>query len=142
MGDNKLTTYNAKDSVEKHLKNCISIALEATARHLTKKLIDFIDMDYYKKYDPVKYNRTDQFKDSPKFQMLSTTIVSIFVDTDSMNYKKTTGYYVATLAAQGFHGNEFIFRTGYYWEDFIEYCRKNVVDIYKQKLEQQGLKIS
>lgn len=137
-----MTTYNTKDSVEKHLKKCMNIALEATARQLTSKLIDYIDTDYYEKYDPVTYNRTDQFKDSPKFQMLSSAIVSIFVDTDSMNYKKATGDYVATLAAQGFHGNEYIFRTGYYWEDFIEYCKKNVVDIYKQNLAQQGFRIS
>ena len=142
MGGNKLTAYNTKDSVEKHLKKCMKIALEVTAKQLTNKLMDFIDMDYYKTYDPVQYSRTDQFKDSPKFQMLSTAIVSIFVDTNSMHYKKVTGDYVAALAAQGFHGNEYIFRAGYYWEDFIEYCRKNVIDIYKQELAQQGLRIS
>ncbi len=137
-----MTTHNKEESLEKQLKSCINNALETTAKRLTNKLMDYIDIDYYKQFDPVKYNRTDQFKDSPKFEMLSETIVLIMVDTDSMNYKKVTGDYVATLAAKGFHGNEYIFRAGYYWEDFIKYCEQNVVNLFKQALEEQGISIS
>lgn len=137
-----MPTFKTTKELDKYIKNCMSIALRNTADILTDKLIEFIDIDFYQKYDPVQYSRTDQLKDSPKFKMLSNSIVEIFIDTDSMNYKSATGDYVAMLASRGFHGNEYIFREGYFWEDFLKYCFANTIHIYKSELRKLGLKVS
>lgn len=141
-GGDLLPAYKTKKEFEEHIKTSMNMALKNTTNVLTNKLMEFIDIDFYQKYSPLKYSRTDQLKDSPKFHMLSESIVEILIDTDSMNYKYATGDYVALLASKGFHGNEYIFRKGYYWDDFISYCENNVVNIYKHELQKQGFNIS
>ena len=137
-----MPTFNNTRDLERYIKKCMETALKNTANELTDKLIEFIDIDFYQKYDPIKYSRTDQLRDSPKFQMLSNAMVEIFIDTDSMNYKSASGDFVAQLASRGFHGNEYIFREGYFWEDFLEYCYKNTLRIYKNELRKLGLNVS
>lgn len=137
-----MPSFNSTDELEKYIKKCMSIAMRNTADILTRKLVDYIEEDFYNLYSPRVYERSYQFKDSPKFQMLSSTIAEIFVDTDSMNYEDATGDYVAKLAARGFHGNELIFREGYYWEDFLKYCYENSRNIYMLELRKQGLNVS
>ena len=137
-----MPNFNNTIELEKYINKCISIALRNTADILTKKLVDYIDEDFYSLYNPRVYIRSYQLQDSPKFQMLSNAIAEVFVDTDSMNYEDATGDYVAKLAARGFHGNKYIFREGYYWEDFLKYCHENARNIYMLELRKLGLNAS
>lgn len=116
-------------------------ALKNTATILKDKLREFINSDFYLLYKPRIYQRTDQFKNSPEIDMVSNLIADIFVNTESMNYKEATGDYVAQLATKGYHGSTDIFRDGYFWQDFIEFAKKNTLDIYKSELQKQGLDV-
>ena len=135
------TLNNSKD-LEKYIKLCMKNALECTGEKLRKKLMEFIDQDFYQKYKPKEYIRSYQLKNSPEFISLSNDLIEIFIDTDSMNYKEAEGDWVAQLAAKGYHGGYAIFREGYYWEDFLDYVHSNIIDIYKSELKKQGLSVT
>ena len=136
-----MPTFNNTNDLDNYIKKCMSVALKNTANTLKDKLREFIDTDFYLKYKPKIYQRSEQFKNSPEIDMVSDLIADIFVNTDAMDYKEATGDYVAQLATKGYHGNTAIFREGYFWQDFIEYAKKNTLDVYKSELKKQGLDV-
>ena len=136
-----MPTFNNTSDLDRHIKKCMDTALKNTATILKDKLREFINSDFYLLYKPRIYQRTDQFKNSPEIDMVSNLIADIFVNTESMNYKEATGDYVAQLATKGYHGSTDIFRDGYFWQDFIEFAKKNTLDIYKSELQKQGLDV-
>ena len=137
-----MPTFNNTSDLDKYIKKCMAVALKNTATILKDKLRELIDSDFYSLYKPKVYQRTDQFKNSPEIDIVSDLIAEIFVNTDSMDYKDTTGDYVATLATKGYHGSTAIFREGYFWKDFIEFAKNNTLDIYKSELQKQGLNVT
>ena len=48
---------------------------------------------------------------------------------------------IVNLAARGNHGSIDIFRPGMFWDDFIEWCNKNVSHLMKQELKKQGIPV-
>lgn len=137
-----MPTFNNTNDLDKYIKKCMAMALKNTATVLKDKLIEFIDADFYLLYKPKIYQRTDQFKNSPEIDMVSDLIADIFVNTNTMDYKDATGDYVAQLATKGYHGSTAIFREGYFWKDFIEFAKKNTLQIYKSELKEQGLDVT
>ena len=68
-------------------------------------------------------------------------MIKVFIDTDKMKYKEASGSDIANLASFGFHGNINIFKPGYFWTDFIQWCNEQVPIILKKELKKQGLNI-
>lgn len=116
-------------------------AVENVSKQMVEQLRQFLIDDYYNLYDPKKYDRTNQLMDSPTYEMLASNMAKIFIDVDSMSYKSASGLDVANLASLGFHGNTNIFREGYFWEDFINWCDNNVPTLLKTELRNQGLAV-
>lgn len=133
--------YKSIDALVSAIDTSIRIAIHNVAEQMVEQLRLYITSDFYNLYDPKQYNRTHQLRDdAPSLQMLTDNMAKIFIDTDKLSYKSDSGNYVATLASLGFHGNRSIFRPGYYWEDFIQWCDKNVPSLLKQELQKQGIK--
>jgi hypothetical protein len=81
------------------------------------------------------------FYDSAKSQLLSSTTAEIYMDADSMHYNDYwDGETQLYMADAGFHGNANIFREGYFWKDFVEYCNKNAISILRNELDKVGIK--
>lgn len=136
-----MPTFNTLSEVEGHIKKCMSAALKTTAKVLRDELVKFIESDFYSMYSPKVYVRTYQLRNSPDFEVLSETVVEILINTGSMGYSTDSGDYVASLAAQGYHGSPAIFREGFFWRDFLNYCGSNLISVYKTELQKQGLEV-
>lgn len=131
-------TYSALIS---ELNKRVSVAVEKVADEMVNQLRYYLIEDYYNMYDPMDYDRTYQFQDAPSFEMLSSSMAKIFIDTDSMNYRGISGADVANMASFGFHGSIDIFRPGYFWTDFVAWCDENVPRMLKEELRNQGLNV-
>ena len=80
--------------------------------------------------------------------MLDPKSAEIFIDIDSIDYligsNERYNYDeadIVKLASLGYHGIIDIFRPGMFWEDFIEWCNKNVPYLMKQELKKQGIPV-
>lgn len=124
-----------------YLQSASDAATEKVAMIVRDKLQEFIKEDFYNVYSPLFYSRTYSFLKSPKYNLLGNSTAEVFVDTDVMHYLGISGENVANLASYGFHGSIDIFRPGFYWSDFIEYCNKNVPRLLKEELKKQGINV-
>ena len=131
-------TYTALIS---EMKNRASKAIQHVAQEMVEQLRFYLIEDFYNMYDPVMYQRTNQLKDSPTYEMLSENMAKVFIDMNNMEYRDASGSEVVNLAALGFHGNTNIFRPGFFWDDFIEWADNNVPTMLKNELKKQGLNV-
>ena len=124
-------------------------AVENACNRLLSKLQEFIYTEYYDQFDPVEYQRKEQFYRSATTDMLSQLMGQIYMDPDKMNYPwngtgwEWTGQQQLESANVGSHGG---WTTGTsvqhrYWDKFIEYCENNAIVILKEELAKQGLKV-
>lgn len=128
--------------LEHVINSAIEKAISNVAKRMTEELKSYIREDFYNQYEPLFYDRTYSFLNSPKFNLIGSNAAEIFVDTDVMHYYLgMSGEYVAWLAARGYHGTTAIFRDGYYWEDFLSWANKNVPHLLKTELRRQGLDV-
>lgn len=121
-------------------------AIKNVAQRMTEELESYILTDFYNQYKPKFYDRTYSLLKSPKFNMLSSQSAEIFIDTDAMHYMASEygfdGEDSAYYASLGWHGSPAIMTEGHYWEDFMEWCNKNVPILMKQELQKAGLKLA
>lgn len=136
-----MAEYKTYQALITEMNKRASIALKNVAKIMTSKLQEFILEDFYYQYDPTVYERHYKFWNAPTFEMVSDFLAEVFLDTDTMTYKTATGQEVAELASQGYHGNKNIFRAGYFWDDFIEWCDANVPNLLKQELQKVGFTV-
>ena len=134
-------TFKTFVAVEDYLESACEKAIKNVASVVRDKLEDFILEDFYNQYSPLFYDRTYMFLKSPKYNLLNKTTAEVFIDTDVMNYLGISGEEQATMASYGFHGSVDIFRPGYYWTDFINYCDNNVPKLIKEELKKQGINV-
>nr|WP_024835403.1 hypothetical protein [Clostridium sp. 12(A)] len=130
------TNLNVLDD---YLQEACDVAIEKVAKIVRDKLEEFILEDFYNTYSPLFYARTYAFLKSPKYSILGNTTAEVFIDTDVMQYLGISGEDVANLASFGFHGSIEIFREGFYWSDFINWCNENVPRLLKIELKKQGI---
>ena len=133
--------------VNNYIESACEKAIEFVAERMTQELESYIREDFYNQYRPRFYDRTYQLLKSPKYNMINSKSAEIFIDMDAIhyliddpayNYDKTD---VVKLASLGYHGTIDIFRPGMFWEDFIEWCNKNVPYLMKQELKKQGIPV-
>lgn len=136
-----MAEYKTYQALITEMNKRTSIALKNVANIMANQLRYFVIEDFYNQYSPEYYERTFQLQDAPTFEMVSDFLAEVFLDTDTMTYKTATGQEVAELASKGYHGNENIFRAGYFWDDFIEWCDANVPNLLKQELQKVGFTI-
>lgn len=134
-------TFTSFVQLEQILNSAITKALKNATDRLLNVLQQYVMEDFYNKYEPVIYQRTMQFYDSAKSQLLSPTSSEIYMDADSMHYNDYwDGETQLYMADAGFHGSAYIWREGFFWKDFIAYCDKNAVNILREELAKVGIK--
>lgn len=134
-------TFTSNIQIQNFLESACEKAVQETAKIVRDKLEEFINEDFYSTYKPLFYDRTYMFLKSPKFNLLDSKTAEVFIDTDVMHYLGISGEDVANLASYGFHGSIDIFRPGFYWTDFINWCDENVRRLIKENLKKQGLQV-
>lgn len=134
--------------VNNYIESACEKAIETVAERITQELEGYIREDFYNQYKPRFYDRTYQLLKSPKYNMINAKTAEIFIDMDAIhyliddpnyNYDKTD---IVKLASLGYHGTIDIFRPGMFWEDFIDWCNKNVSHLMKSALKAQGIPIN
>lgn len=123
------------------MQQSIDIALKNVASAVKYKLKDYILEDFYTLYSPHVYQRTYQFLSSADAISINPTTYKVFINMDNMHYKEAYPEEVVSLASEGYHGNTSIFREGYFWEDFIDWCEVNIPILMKSELRKQGLNV-
>ena len=133
--------------VNKYIESACEKAIEIVAERMTQELESYIKEDFYNQYRPRFYDRTYQLLKSPKYNMINSRSAEIFIDMDTINYLIDDPQYkgssedIVKLASLGYHGTTDIFRPGMFWEDFIDWCNKNVPNLMKSALQSQGIPI-
>jgi hypothetical protein len=134
--------FTSSVTMERFLNVQIATALKSTSGILCEKLKEFIQEDYYNLFKPDFYTRTYQFLDSAKNELLSGNTAKIYMDETAMDYGNYwDGETQLYMADAGLHGNANIFREGYFWKDFINYCNENVDIILRQELKKVGINV-
>lgn len=133
--------------VNNYIESACEKAIEIVAERMTNELESYIREDFYNQYRPRFYDRTYQLLKSPKYNMINSRSAEVFVDMNAIhyliddpayNYDKTD---IVKLASLGYHGTIDIFRPGMFWEDFVEWCNKNVPNLMKSALKSQGVPV-
>ena len=133
--------------VNNYIESACEKAIESVAERMTQELEGYIREDFYNQYRPRFYDRTYQLLKSPKYNMIDPKSAEIFIDMDTINYLIDDPQYngsseeIVKLASLGYHGTTDIFRPGMFWEDFIDWCNKNVPHLMKSALKSQGIPI-
>lgn len=129
-------------SLEKYLESACEKAVQNACNRLLGTLQALIDSEYYDQFEPDYYQRTYQFWESATTEMLTKNCGQIFMNESAMNYGAYwNGQKQLEYAAQGYHGGTYIQTPGRFWDSFIEFCENNAVNILKEELQKQGLKI-
>lgn len=141
--------FRSPAEMQKFLDTACNKAVESTCNRLLGKLQELIMSEYYDSYDPTQYQRTFQFYKSAMTKMLSTACGQIFMNPDKMNYPFSgrgwswDGATQIYEANQGSHGGWSTdeSRKHRYWDEFEEYCEKNVYQLLREELIKQGVPI-
>ena len=139
--------FKSMIDVNNYIENACEQAIKAVAERMTEELENYILEDYYNQYKPKFYDRTYELLKSPKNRMLDSKSAEIFIDFSVINYLIDDPIYdynktdIVELASKGYHGTTDIHKPGMFWEDFIEWCNKNVPNLMKSELKKQGIPV-
>lgn len=136
-------TFSTTVEFKAMIEPIIAIAVQNSCNILLGTLQQLIISRYYDLLDPEYYRRSFQFYESAITKMLNNLTGEIFMDANAMDYGKYwDGETQLYMANSGYHGSVDIHTDGEYWNEFIEYCEANAVNILKQELKKQGLQIT
>lgn len=139
------TVVKSMSDLSKVLESRIKKALEMTALEAQKSLYQCIDEQYYKDpgFYPNVYKRTEEFLKHAAYQMVSSNIAEIYIDIEGMHYKTNfSPWQVVKWASESKHGAEYYQTENTdFWTKFIDWCNDNLINILKNNLIKQGLKI-
>ena len=133
--------------VNNYIESACEKAIKNVAERMTNELESYIREDFYNQYKPRFYDRTYQLLKSHKYNMINSRSAEVFVDMNAIHYLIDDPAYdydktdIVELASLGYHGTIDIFRPGMFWEDFVEWCNKNVPNLMKQELKRQGIPV-
>ena len=135
-------TFTSIVELQGAMQQCCTVAIQNACEILLAELQRLIRSEFYDKYTPSQYDRTDQFFNSAVKEMVTDLCGRVFMDAGRMNYLEPhwTGETQIEAANRGLHGG-YIKREGAYWDSFINYCNKNALTILKQELRKQGLNV-
>lgn len=130
------------------LKICINAACNKSVENACNRLLgslqQIIDEEFYDVFTPDFYRRTYQFWESAITKMMNQTCGQVFMDKSKMNYNSFwTGERQLFAANIGSHGGIITDETKEhrFWDTFIVFCEDHALDILKEELKKQGLKI-
>jgi len=138
------TVIKNMNDLKKHVNLACSKAVKNACNRLLGTLQQLIDTEFYDVFIPDFYHRTYQFWESATTEMLNQTCGKVFMDKSKMDYNSYWTAERQLLAANiGSHGGIITDETKEhkFWEAFIKFCEKYAVDILKEELRKQGLKI-
>lgn len=138
------TVLKNMNDLKKQVDIACSKAVENACNRLLGALQQLIDSEFYDVFTPDFYKRTYQFWESATTEMLNQTCGKVFMDKSKMNYNSYWTAERQLLAANiGSHGGVITDETKEhkFWEAFIDFCEKYAVNILKDELKKQGLKI-
>ena len=135
-------TFTSIVELQGAMEQCCTVAIQNACEILLAELQRLIRSEFYDKYTPKEYHRTDQFFNSAVKEMVTDLCGRVFMDAGRMNYLEPhwTGEVQLEAANNFSHGGVFV-GEGRYWDSFIEYCNKNALTILKQELRKQGLSV-
>ena len=135
-------TFTSIVELQGAMQQSCTVAIQNATEILLAELQRLIRSEFYDKYTPKEYDRTDQFFNSAIKEMVTDLCGRVFMDAGRMNYLEPhwTGETQIEAANRGSHGG-YIIRDGAYWDSFIDYCNKNALNILKQELRKQGLNV-
>lgn len=155
-----IRNFSTAVGMKNYIDSKCTIAVGNTAKRLQEKLVEIIDRDYYEQYDPLYYKpRTYAFLKSAVSKMLNSHTASIGIDDTYFDYEYPSRYMMfengggtdrnvsghwtgedqVYMASQGYHGTYNIRTDGRFWEDFVDYCEANAVNILREELKKVGL---
>lgn len=141
-------TFTTLVGLQNYLESACEKAIQNVAARMVDELQSYIREDFYNQYKPHIYTRTYQLLKSPKYNMLSPNSAEIFIDIDDIHYLIGDPQYeydesdIVKLASLGYHGTTDIYRPGMFWDDFIDWCNKNIPYLVKSELKKQGLSVN
>ena len=135
-------TFTSIVELQGAMQQCCTVAIQNACEILLAELQRLIRSEFYDKYTPSQYDRTDQFFNSAVKEMVTDLCGRVFMDAGRMNYLEPhwTGEVQIEAANNSSHGG-YIITQGAYWDSFINYCNKNALTILKQELRKQGLNV-
>lgn len=126
------------------IENACNKAVENACNRLLGYLQQIIDEEFYDVFEPEYYSRTFQFWRSASTKMLKQACGHVFMDKATMNYNAFwTGEKQLYHASIGSHGGWTTDETKEhrFWDVFIEFCRSNAINILKEELRKQNVKV-
>jgi len=124
--------------VDKYIESVCAEAIKHAMQRYTAELRKYINVDYYKQYEPIWYDRTEQFLKSAVYTLLSPTEAEVGMDYSMMDYGAYwDGETQVEFASRGYHGTTTIQTEGRFWDDFVDWMNKNAIEILRFELEKQ-----
>lgn len=142
-----MPVFKTTVEINNYVEGICEQAIKAVAERMVVELESYIREDFYNQYKPKFYDRTYKLLKSPNYSMIDSKSAKIFIDFSSINYLIDDPAYnydktdIVKLASLGYHGTIDIFRPGMFWEDFIEWCNKNVPYLMKLELNKRGIPV-
>jgi hypothetical protein len=138
-------TFTSVVELQLFVNDKIKKAIMSASRIITEQLRNIIDVQYYNdpEFYPNIYKRTFQFLDSATYELLGSNMAQIGIDTDSMHYYNNFDPdAVIDMAAQSQHGSP-LYQTSTedFWTTFTRWSDENVINILRNELQKQGLKL-
>lgn len=133
-----MPSFSSFEGLQSAVSKVIEDAIESTAEIAVGTLQSIIQKSFYDQYSPIEYERTEQFLRSATAEYLEHNFW-VFIDEDAMSYNTIDGYEQTILAASGYHGLRRIQTSGRFWEEYLKWANKYLVNIFLEQLSLRGL---
>jgi len=132
-----------RQELKQYLTTQANKSIEEVCNKYAKILKEYIWSDYYAKYNPKLYDRTEQFLNSAASKMVKECVGQVYVNEDSMHYKNNywTGEWQALMASEGYHGSFDIQREGEYWNSFLNYFYSHIYSDLRTSFIRNGIPV-
>lgn len=131
--------------IENYLEGACEKAILETSKIAQEELTRCIQEQYYNDpgFYPNVYERTETLLRSATYQMLSKTSSEIYIDINGMHYRNGFNpWQVVAWASNSQHGADYYqTSTQDFWTTFIDWANKNLINLLKQNLRKNGIKI-
>lgn len=139
-----MPTFKNMRDINLYLDKQIKIAIDRVADTMQSELLHSIEEEFYSVYTPAIYKRTYQFLNSSTRSHVKRIgnefFIEVYVDYENLDYEDSTGYEVVSLASEGFHGNENIYRPNFFWDNFKQkFPEYKVKQMIKDELKKLGI---
>lgn len=136
-----MKTFKSIVEIQKDIERKCNNAIEGTCKELNDVLQEFANDSFYSEYSPSVHKRTYQLFNMCTHEMVSDMCGKVFLDSSLANYQGIDSALNLDYMVNGIHGNPDIQTEGRFFQDFLNYCDKNAINILVKNLRKQGLNI-